>query len=41
MKVDKIFFTGGEPFMREDIVELIKYADSKNMKLWLVLILSL
>lgn len=33
MTVDKIFFTGGEPFMRDDIVELIKYADSKKMKI--------
>jgi len=31
MGVTKLFFTGGEPFTRTDITELIQYADFKEM----------
>jgi len=33
--IPKIRFTGGEPFLREDIIELIKYAYSKRLKVWI------
>jgi radical SAM protein with 4Fe4S-binding SPASM domain len=31
LKVFSIFFTGGEPFLRKDIVEILKYTDKKGI----------
>jgi len=31
----RIFFTGGEPFMRSDILEIMKYADDNNFAIYI------
>lgn len=31
LKVFSIFFTGGEPFLRKDIIEILKYTDKKGI----------
>lgn len=33
MKISQIFFTGGEPFLRKDIVEILEYANSKEFQI--------
>lgn len=31
LNISQMFFTGGEPFLRRDIVEILNYANSKNI----------
>ncbi len=31
LNISQMFFTGGEPFLRRDIVDILKYADSKGI----------
>lgn len=33
MGVNKVFFTGGEPFLRKDMVEILEYAHQKDIKI--------
>lgn len=35
MGVIRIFFTGGEPFIRPDILEILKYADKNNFAMYI------